>query len=177
MKKFNFEKAQKSLRASIILILSGFVVCFLFSCGSNFNPINYGNITTPGVVISAEDGSFVLTSESRWNPPFQSTISGTDDMEDINNRITSQYDFAMRFNAQKVKVKTPYLDKDLYGVLMLNPAIDGCDSPATRSYQIAIPEDYVQQALNGQVSVLYEYYDCGRMNAKTWILWLSDVPF
>ena len=60
---------------------------------------------------------------------------------------------------------------------MLNPAIDGCENTATRSYQIAIPEEYVQQALNGQVSVLYEYYDCGKLNAKTWILWLSDVPF
>ena len=53
-----------------------------------------------------------------------------------------------------------------------------CSVPVTRSYQISVPKDYVLQAMNGQVSVLYEYYDCGRdKNLKTWILWLSDVPF
>ncbi|MBA5628663.1 hypothetical protein [Moheibacter lacus] len=177
MKNFNYSKAEFRIKAFTKLIIGGFILTVFFSCGTNFTPINYGNITTPGVEITADDGSFYLTSENSWSPPFQSTVSGVDDMEDINNRITSQYDFAMRFNAKKVKVKTPYLNKELFGVLMLNPAIDGCENTATRSYQIAIPEEYVHQALNGQVSVLYEYYDCGKLNAKTWILWLSDVPF
>jgi hypothetical protein len=177
MKQLDNKKVQTKLGKLKFLVMSGFAIGFLFSCGASFTPINYGNITTPGVVIKADDGSFTLTSESRWNPPFQSTLTGMDDMEDINRKITSQYDFAMRFNAKKVKVKTPYLDKELFGVLMLNPAFEGCESPVTRSYQIAVPEEYVQQALNGQVSVLYEYYDCSGVQTKTWILWLSDVPF
>lgn len=173
MKQSLFSVKQKLF---VKFIGTGIIATLLFSCGASLTPVKYGNITTPGVVITAEDNSFVLTSENTWTPPFQ-TIADPSDQEHINQKITSRYDFAMKMRAKKVKVKTPYLDKELYGVLMLNRAIEGCESPATRSYQISIPEEYVQQALNGQVSVLYEYYDCGNLNAKTWILWLSDVPF
>ncbi len=177
MKQLIYKKVQVKLRQLKFLIISGFALGLLFSCGANLIPVKYGNITTPGVVIKAEDGSFTLTSENSWSPPFQSTMKDPDDHTVLGSKITTRYEFAMKLGAKKVKVKTPYLDKELYGVLLLNKAIEGCETPVTRSYQISIPEEYVQKALNGQVSVLYEYYDCGRLNAKSWILWLSDVPF
>jgi hypothetical protein len=85
--------------------------------------------------------------------------------------------------AKKVRVKVPYQSKELYGVLLLSKIYNGCSSAVTRSYQISIPESYVDKALNGKISVLYEYYtNCGVMplattKGKTWVLWLSDVPF
>lgn len=173
MKKILSPKVYSNLIKLSFTLLLAFM---FFSCGSKLIPIKYGNITTPGVVITADDGSFKLVNGETWTPPFY-TIADPSDMEHINNKTTSKYNFALEMHAKKVKVKTPYLDKELYGVLMFNRAIKGCESPATRSYQISIPEQYVIQAQNGQVSVLYEYYDCGKLNAKSWILWLSDVPF
>ncbi|HLV23726.1 MAG TPA: hypothetical protein VKY36_02965 [Moheibacter sp.] len=176
MKELIYKKLKmKSIQLkSLIMCGLAFV---LFSCGAKLVPVNYGNITTQGVVIKAEDGSFVLTSGDTWTPPFQSSMKDPDDHTVLGSKITTRYDFAMELDAKKVKVKTPYMEKELYGVLMLNKAIEGCKSPVTRSYQISIPEEYVQKALNGQVSVLYEYYDCGKRTAQSWILWLSDVPF
>ncbi|GEM_PF-3139911 len=66
---------------------------------------------------------------------------------DLNKNTTSQYDFAIKnLGAKKVRIKTPYVDKELYGVLLFNKAMDKCKAPVTRSYQLTIPEEYVQQA-------------------------------
>lgn len=161
-----------------------FVGCFfsllvLGSCGASQVPVKLGYINTEGVEIRAEDGSFSLESGDSWAPPFRSTADYGDQEKFQNEKLTGLYDFALNhLRAKRVLVKTPYMEKELHGVLMLNEAFGGCSSPVTRSYQISIPEEYVEKALNGKVTVLYEYYDCeGLTSAKTWILWLSDVPF
>lgn len=164
-------------RGIVNLLVLLVTVGLVYSCGSvKMQPINYGNITTEGVQIRAVDGSFNLSDNGTWTPPFQCD-GKLDDVVDVGNNVTRSYEHALKLGAQKVRVKTPFLDQELYGVLALNGAAEECKSPVTRSYQIAVPEEYVQQALNGQVSVLFEYYNCHKVNIKSWILWLSDVPF
>lgn len=161
------------------IALNSMFLFFLISCGVGKDSIETGQIVTPGVEIRAVDGSFTLKSGERWEPPFESITDWDDQGEMYREGATGKYDFALNdLRAKKVMVKTPYLEKELYGVLLLNKAMGDCNSPVTRSYQISIPESYAKMALNGQVSVVYEYYSCGDNPAiKTWILWLSDVPF
>lgn len=86
-----------------------------------------------------------------------------------------------KMGARKVRVKVPYQSEELYGVLLLSKVFTDCNTAVTRSYQITIPESYVEQAKNGKISVLYERYSgCGMVknkDGKTWVLWLSDIPF
>jgi len=174
---FTFKKLVK-LNFYIIGVV---FILFLVSCGVKLTTVNFGKISTPDVTITAEDGTFILKSGDSWNPPFYA-IPKYDFLQvqqlEINNDIATQYGFALEeLNAKKVRVKTPYSNEELFGVILFNKVAEKCKVPVTRSYQITIPEEYVQQAMNGQVSVLYEYYDCSGFSLKTWVLWLSDVPF
>lgn len=153
----------------------------LASCGTKLTQVKFGKIATPDVTIKAEDGSFELKSEETWDPPFYA-LDQYDVLQmhyfEINKDIASQYGYAIeKLSAKKVRIKTPYSEKELYGVILFNKVMEKCKLPVTRSYQITIPEEYVHQAMNGQVSVLYEYYECANFPLKTWVLWMSDVPF
>lgn len=170
------------------IILGLFFSSLLVSCGSTKSLISAGKINTPGIVIRAMDNSFVMKSGTVWHPPFINDLGKLDQDaiglggggDRIAQNIAKNYKYALNKGAKKVMIKTPYSDKELYGVLMFLPAISGTacpDSPVKRSYQISVPERYVRTALNGQVSVVYEYYPCQGWQLKTWILWMSDVPF
>lgn len=173
----------------IINLISILLICFLLnSCASYTSvpiqsiTVSSGVIASEGVEIIAQDGSFHLKSGEIWSPPFQNTTNGYG-MHDSNAKMIDYYPQALSMGARRVKVKTPYLNKDLYGILLLSKIYTGCSSAVTRSYQISIPNSYVEKALNGKISVLYEYYTaCGSLigdnpQGKTWVLWLSDVPF
>lgn len=146
----------------------------LSSCSSLSVNVPLGKITTDGVTIRAEDGTFNLKSGDIWTPPFQNNLSS-----ELNSKkdLTNFHSKAMELGAKKVRVKVPYQSEELYGILYLSQVSDKCSSATTRSYQITIPNNFVIAAKNGRVSVLYEYYSCGRKQPKTWILWLSDMPF
>lgn len=161
------------------------LLLLLISCGSIKQKVTVpiGVIKTEGVKISAEDDSFVLESGKIWTSPFQNDTHGYG-MHGKNADMVNFFKLAVdKMGAKKVRVKVPYQTKELYGVLLLSKIYDGCSSAVTRSYQISIPKSYVEKALNGKVSVLYEYYTaCGVVKdmdplAKTWVLWLSDIPF
>lgn len=79
-----------------------------------------------------------------------------------------------------------------YGVLSFNKVYQECaGDPSARSYFIRIPETYVSNALGGNISVVYEYYECApRLGSKqvrdyttkksrytSWVLWISDISF
>lgn len=171
----------KKFNLVILLIAISF-----YSCGPKIPPQNaipMGVIETEGVEITAEDGSFKLTSGEVWTPPYQNSTAGSNFNTDQISVIES-YRWAHERGAKKVRVKTPYLDKELYGLLLLSKVFEGCSGPATRSYQISVPRSYVQDALGGRISAVYEYYGpCGpyaqlpAFEGKTWVLWLSDIPF
>lgn len=164
-----------------------FIFCF-YSCGPRVpvqTTIPVGVIATEGVTITAQDGSFELTQGEMWNPPYQNDATGHNFNKEQTN-VLDAYKLAYYYmGAQKVRVKTPYIEKDLFGLLLLAKVPYGCDDPTTRSYQISVPRNYVQDALGGRISVVYEYYGpCGPyyrnvddFQGKTWVLWLSDIPF
>ena len=75
-------------------------------------------------------------------------------------------------------------DDIYYGLLEFNKVHESCSSdPATRAYFISIPEKYIKAAQGGNISVVYEYYNCepikkkGKNNYTTWVLWISDIEF
>jgi len=170
------------------------------SIGSIDKSVPYGKIITEGVEITAEDGSFTLRSNEVWTPPFQNDTEGTG-LNSAKTDMVGFYKDALEHGAKKVRVKVPYQTEPLYGVLLLGKVYSGVSLAVTRSYQISIPVSYVEAAQNGKVSVLYEYYDVKKKspskilkyaalgaagalikspdenNPKTWVLWLSDIPF
>lgn len=167
-----------------VLILC-MAISLLNSCTSVVpfsQPVPLGTIATKDVTIKAEDGSFEFKTGERWTPPYQNVINSQFHVKDTD--VLNLYNWALEAGAKKVRVKVPSLKEELYGILLLNKVNTGCDFAVTRSYQISIPDSYVQQALNGKISVVYEHYPrCGPIvfegpfEAKTWTLWLSDIPF
>ena len=54
-----------------------------------------------------------------------------------------------------------------YGLLEFNKVHDVCSSdPATRAYFISIGEKYLELARGGNISVVYEYYNCKPVKRK-----------
>lgn len=87
---------------------------------------------------------------------------------------------------RKEKILKGYQGRDdiFFGLLEFNKVHDVCSSdPATRAYFISIPQKYLDAARGGNISVVYEYYNCepvrkkGKNNYTTWVLWISDIEF
>jgi len=91
-----------------------------------------------------------------------------------------------------VEIKFDYRKEKFYGFLAFNKVYKACaGDPSARSYFIRIPPVYVYNALGGNISVVYEYYECApRIDNKavrdyttkksrytSWVLWLSDISF
>ena len=80
--------------------------------------------------------------------------------------------------------KIKYITEVLYGLLEFNTVHEACSNePTTRAYYLSIPENYIQSAKGGNISVVYEYYQCepivgkGKNKYTSWVLWLSDIEF
>jgi len=143
--------------------------------------ITKGVIATPDTYIKVPEIGTISTGA--FNPQFSSrsflTETSTTGETPIADAVFQLLKGETEHNFRKVKVKTPYMEEELYGVLMLSQIPPGCqNSPVTQSYRISVPEEYVNAAKGGRVSCVYEYYTCGDSNKKTtWVLWLSDAPF
>jgi len=142
---------------------------------------DHGKILTEGVVITAEDGSFELVSGEVFETPFACNTAGMG-MHSASADMASFAQTALEYmDARRVRVTVPSLDEPLYGVLVLSHIYRGSSGPATRSFQIQVPEQYVQAALGGRVSVVYERYktsmEGNTFEPKSWVLWISDMPF
>jgi len=163
-------------------ILSLFMGLVLFTGCSTTKytiPISSGIVENPDIVITATDGSFKLSGE--FQSPFQSSthyhslnISGS--------KLINGYRRALQYGARHVRVKVPSIEKELYGVLVLDKADKDAIGPAKASYKIIIPEAYVNAAIGGKISVVYEYYhinsdtlfDLSDVKKYSWLLWISD---
>ncbi len=106
--------------------------------------------------------------------------------ERIEQKPTVQFGGKEVMKDVTIKTLKGYKGRDdiFYGLLEFNKVHDICSSdPATRAYFISIPEKYLTAARGGNISVVYEYYNCepikkkGRNNYTTWVLWLSDIEF
>lgn len=159
------------------------VTCSLSGCASTpTRPIDSGVLITEGAAITANDGSFAITPGARFDAPFNGTCWNLDDEAPLRaDTLQTSARFALDHGARTVTVRVPSRVEPLHGVLQLCEASLAAFGPAARSYQIAIPEAYVEAAANGAVSVVYEPVDWRRNDGGTstwyaWILWLSDRP-
>ena len=154
---------------------------FITGCGSTYTkPIPSGVVENKDIVITAEDGSFKL--QGNFESPFESSahfhsynVSG--------NKLIKAYRKAIEFDAKYVRVKVPNLDKELYGVLVLDNADERGIGQGVKTYKIIIPKAYIEATKGGKISVMYEYYhindegslsDLSEVKKYSWILWISD---
>lgn len=182
-----------SKRSFLLFIVSGCL--FVSGCSSiPMTVIETGNISTRDTIIEAEDGSFVFTAGEMFNSPYQnaqfkplSTTSTTNNMRNFSasrqyifgRPLVSQSAIALKAGAKPVRVTTPYLNKKLYGVLFLGMGVGRNTDLASKSYFIQVPKKYVDKALYGRMSVIYEPQETGLKmgDVPTWILWISDQKF
>lgn len=166
------------------------VLVALAGCSRNYTvqqrPITNGRVGTDGMVIAAEDGSFLLKHGEEFAPPFQNSlfeegasypplfILGKSDVVNMSEK-------ALDRGAKPVRIHSPRLDEPLYGVLFLSSATSTSYGPASRSYLIRVPDEYIDNARDGQISVVYEKsgYKYGNWDVKVpaWVLWMSDQKF
>ncbi len=157
----------------------------MLSCGCAgvpTRPIETGSIATEGVAIAAVDGSFTLTAGAPFRSPFQGQCWNLDDDRPMmGESLKYAAGFALQHGAKAVSVRVPGRPQPLHGVLQLCEAPEAGFGPASRSYRVVVPNDYVAAASDGAISVVYEPVDW-RSNAGAtmwwygWILWLSDQP-
>lgn len=137
----------------------------------NYSRVARGEVRSPGVIIQALDGSFEMRAGEMWSPPF-------DQGADCVLQPSADPGPGLRSGAKQVSVQVPGREQPLYGLLSLCGAPPGATGPATRVYQIEVPQAYVDATEGGRVSVVFEphqaAYDYGTPMA--WILWLSQYP-
>lgn len=176
-------------KISLFVILS-----FLFINGCStvvLKDIHNGKLSTEGCIIEAVDKSFRIIGGNEFSPSYQNPQFKK---KQFGDGYTNEYifkgvslvngsDIALRAGAKPVKVSTPYLDQQLYGILFLGMTIESdVTEPAAKSYLIKIPKGYVDAAMDGGISVIYELQELDkrisdRRDLPTWILWLSDQKF
>lgn len=166
------------MRYTLLLLAS---LLFFSGCTATTytKPITQGKIDNTEVVITARDGSFKLAGD--FEVPFQSeahfhsfNISG--------QKFIQAYSRALDLGAKHVMVKVPNVDKELYGVLVLDNGDNRGVGAGVNSYKIIIPEPYIKAAKDGKISVVYEYYhlndksmmDLSEVKKYSWVLWISD---
>lgn len=155
-----------------------------------YSPYEKGVLQGEGVRIEAEDGSFIL-KEGRFSPPFQTVQThGSHSLAYaayVNGappngiKLIHAHNIALQHGAKRVKVYHPAANEPLHGVLALNKRMPRYSTgPSGQSYLIRIPDSYVNDAVDGRMSVVYEPVAWkGHPNGKFigWALWLSDTPF
>ncbi len=135
-----------------------------------------GLVATKGVRVVAEDGSFELTAEKPFEPPFHQGATC------LVEPIAENSEQGEITGARRVRVYVPAADAKeqvLYGLLSLCGAPPDATGAATRRYALQVPQSYIDATEGGRVSVVYEpFVDLTRGNpSKAWILWLSQTPF
>ena len=150
-------------------------MALLAGCASNQIP--EGKLKTPGVTIAAEDNSFIIKSGEIFTPPFEVETFSQVGKWTLDN-LVEKWDEALKLGARRVRITVPSQTEPLYGILLLGTAAPGQHAAADRSYLLEVPQNYVDEAQDGKISVIYEQapYKEGQ-EWFTWALWMSDRPF
>ncbi len=155
-----------------LTLLAAFVMISAYGCAGSWHDVDQGFIKTSGVMIEAEDGSFLLRSGKLFKPPFQS--KGTYWAEKPPTALSYK---AECNGCRNVRVIVPGRKNALYGVLRLDKVAVGSSGPGSVSYYIKIGPQYIKEATDGNVTVLYEKVKNDTRGWQTgWVLWLSDMP-
>ncbi len=115
-----------------------------------------------------------------WNGNFPSGLN--------DGTILDLYQPAYDMGARPVLIHVKGQRDPIYGLIVFNTAIEGAFGPARQSYYLQIPEEKIRQAIDGNMSVAYEYinyrqewaddYGHHKKDQKwySWILWMSRTP-
>ena len=126
-------------------------------------------IATEGVEIRAEDGSFHWKAGEVFTVRRQVSVAWWK-----KSPPKASYDCS---NCEMVRVKVPGRTKELYGQMRFARMHPDATGPGARSYRIEVPQKYVNQAMDGQRSVVYEWVKhTDGAKQTSWVLWLSDLP-
>jgi hypothetical protein len=146
-------------------------------------PMERGDVAMDGVVIRAGDNSFTLDSGRLFTPPFQAHCYNLpNEQELMPANLTEAASAGEALGGRRVTVAIPGREQPLFGLLVLCDVPERARGPASRSYRIVIPAEYVAQAQGGRVSVVYERVTRLSLDGQErwwygWVLWLSDEPF
>jgi hypothetical protein len=135
-----------------------------------FNKIPAGGVSAGVVEIAAEDGSFRISAGAPFLPPFSQG-------DGCVAKPTAQNAAAGLASGARPVVVTLEGGRRLYGLLSLCGAPPSAKGPATRSYQLQVPSEYIEATSGGRVSVVYEPFSSSSVPAQAWILWLSETSF
>ncbi len=168
----------KDLRRAILLVA---IILISYGCVAvtppppiQYRDVPQGMISTKGVTIAAEDGSFVLKYGETFNTPFSGKLTWLD----FYPPKSESFDLCSPTGScVKVRVTVAGKKKPLYGYLNFSKMQPSSTGPGSRSYLIEIPKRYIDEASGGRVSVVYEWVKLGTLKHTGWVLWLSDVPF
>jgi hypothetical protein len=129
--------------------------------------------TTPDVVVKGEQFSLDPTKEAELPfvlPVWRAGSNGDDDMP-------SAYRKWLQKGAQRVTIYTKGREQPYYGVISFHKIPSSSTGPATRSFSLQVGAQYLADATDGKVSVVYEIVpQRGGGKAYAWVLWLSDRP-
>lgn len=167
-----------------ILVVGLSFVLFATGCrGQRFKTVPHGVVSGTGIRIEAADKRFVLESGKPFTPPIE--VKPPREIEFADAEITAYGNKVAPHH--RVVVYVPGREVPLFGKLMFLKVFRDFDGPASRSYQVQIPQNYIDAATGGRLSVVYETYasdetrwvDGINVPAKrvAWALWLSDRPF
>ena len=146
-------------------------------------PIATGTLVNRDVVIVAEDGTFKFDGGQQFSTPFSSSAlwNATIPPESLANAYTQ----ARGWGARPVVIKQAG-KRDLHGLLLFNNGIGAAYGPGSQSYYLNLPQDKLDNARNGNTTVVYEmmkfktsYPDMGTVEDNqwySWILWMSSTP-
>ena len=188
---FGILAVSKVIPALVPVLIFSLLVFTIGCAGSSYSRTNFlvpvvnisqGTVATEGLTIQAADGSFTLESGQSFRPPFQvdgyNLWATTQQQQSRTADLTGRALNALEIGAERVIVTTPYLDKPLFGVLLLSKVPTKATGPGARSYYIQVPESYVKEATGGRTSVVYERVQIeGGSEWFNWALWMSDVDF
>jgi len=162
----------KTIYRLLILVV---IALSLSSCMSA-KRVPGGFLATPDAKITAEDGSFEIISGQTFQTPFytHSFFEVALHSAKLNHKdLVNYYERALASGAKKVTVKVPNRSQPLYGILAFVLLPSNASGPGARSYQLSIPDNYINAASGGRISVVYEVVNNDYIS---WILWLSDLP-
>lgn len=168
----------KFVSTSALILVFLAIAAFAVGCASNpyyvsENTSNIANaiLARPDTHITAINGKWDISSGQPFKPPFSCHWwYGVPRPEDYVDRLDCQNGMT------KVKVQVKG-HPDLYGVMAFNAVWNEGRGLATESYHVDIPDEYLQAAQAGKLTVVYEaYFDEEGSDFASWILWLSTQP-
>ncbi len=180
------------LHIHLFVVLSLSTAFLTSSCSYQYSAsyVRTGKISGDGIVIAAADGErFILEGGREFRTPFHGRCYNFDSYDDPMlqliadmSKTPEDYRNGLRNGGRRVLITVPGLDKQLYGVLLFCALPDTAYGPAAFSYFVQIPQEYIEQAKSGLISVVWEDVDWrdvdhNRTNSHlSWILWISDRP-